>query len=189
MSTDIYKVTLKVLKKLEASLEYSETKSTLSHLRRSLGHNISESFAIWPLVFEELPPEYLSSSGKPTYQENAILSALQFYAMHQQGNSSSVNEVSGMSVGKALHSIREINNTALDKRFNAMITSRDFKELTTHLRHLISILKQKSSVRIDYAKLAEDLYWHQISKEAANQMRLRWGQDYYYYQKIEKEGK
>lgn len=188
MSKDLYKVTERIIFKIGERLDLSETKATLSHLRNSIGRDISETVEIWPLMFEEVPMEYLSQNGTPTRQENAILASLQLYALHQQGRSESVHETSRNSVGKALHYIRDLNNTALDRRFNALITSGNFKELTTHLRHLISILKQEADTKIDYAKLAEDFYWYQSSPETANRMRMRWGQDYYFYQTKEKEG-
>lgn len=188
MNEDLYKVTARIIYKLGERLELSETKATLSHLRNSIGRDISETVSVWPLMFEEVPLEYLSTNGTPTYQENAILASLQLYALHQQGKSKSMHEALGHSVGKALHSIRDTNDTALDRRFNALITSSNFTELTTHLRHLISILKQKADTRIDYAKLSEDFYWYQRSAESASRMRMRWGQDYYFYQTKEKEG-
>lgn len=188
MSSDLYKVTARIIFKLAERLELSETKAVLSHLRNSIGRDISETVEIWPLFFEEVPLEYLSTSGTPTHQENAILASLQLYALHQQGKSKSVHEASGNSVGKALHEMRDVNNTALDRRFNALITSGNFKELTTHLRHLISMLKQEAAAKIDYAKLAEDFYGYQRWPESANRMRMRWGQDYYFYQTKEKEG-
>lgn len=188
MSEDLRKVTARIIFKLGERLELSETKAVLSHLRNSIGRDASETLEVWLLMFEEVPLEYLSINGTPTRQENAILSALQLYALHQQGKSKNVHESSGDSIGKALHGIRMGDSTALDRRFNAMITSGNFKELTTHLRHLISILKQEADRKIDYAKLAEDFYWYQMSPEAANRMRMRWGQDYYFYQAKEKEG-
>ncbi len=182
MGKDIYKVSGRIIYKLGNRLELSETKATLSHLRNSIGRDLSETVAVWPLMFEEVSQEYLSRSGKPTYQENAILSSLQLYALHQQGKNKAVHDSSGDSVGKALSNVRDRENVALDRRFNAMVVSGRFKELTTHLRHLISILKQKTETKIDYAKLAEDLYWYQVSEESANRMRMRWGQDYYFTQ-------
>lgn len=169
-------------------MDLSETKTILSRLRNSTGRDISETVEIWSMVFEEIPMEYLSKNGIPTYQENAIISSLQLYAFHQQGKSKSVHEASGNSVGLALHEIRSADNVALDRRFNVLITSSNFKELITHLRHLMNILKQKTDVKVDYAKLSEDFYWYQMSKESANSMRMRWGQDYYFYHTSEKKG-
>lgn len=188
MSKDLYKVTARIIYKLGERLELSETRAILSHLRNSIGWDISETIEVWPLMFEEVPLEYLSTNGIPTYQENAILASLQLFALHQQGKSKSMHESPGNSIGKALHEIRKLDNIALDRRFNALITSSSFKELITHLRHLVSILKQKADIKIDYAKLAEEFYWYQVSPEAANRIRMRWGQDYYFYQVKEKEG-
>ncbi|WMC93083.1 type I-E CRISPR-associated protein Cse2/CasB [Kineothrix sp. MB12-C1] len=188
MSEGLYKVTERILCKLGERLELSETRAALSRLRNSIGRDISETVEIWPLVFEEVPVEYLSKNGIPTHEENAIVTSLQLYALHQQGRSDSVHKASKNSIGKALHTIRDMDNTALDRRFNSLITSGNFKELTTHLRHLISILKQEADTKIDYAKLAEDFYWYQSSPESANRMRMCWGQDYYFYQVKEKEG-
>lgn len=188
MSKDLYRVTAKILYLLGERLKLSDTKAILSRLRNSIGRDITETVAIWPLMFEEIPPEYLSINGIPTYEENAILLSLQLYALHQQGINQTVHESSGDSVGKALHDIRNSDNAALDRRFNALITSGNLDELATHLRHLISILKQKVNTKIDYAKLAEDFYWYQVSPEFANRMRMRWGQNYYFYHSKEKKG-
>ncbi len=188
MSNEIYKVTASIIFQLGNRLELSDTKAVLSRLRNSVGRDISETVAIWPLFFENVPHEYLSTSGRPSFEENAILASLQLYALHQQGKSDLMHEASGDNVGKALHSIRDPNSTALDRRFNVLITASSFKELINHLRHLISILKQKTETKIDYAKLAEDLFWYQVSHEYANHMRMRWGQDYYFYIAKEKEG-
>jgi CRISPR system Cascade subunit CasB len=158
MSEDLYRVTSKIIYELGERLELSETRAILSRLRNSIGRDISETVAIWPLIFEVVPKEYLSVSGTPTYQENAILSSLQLYALHQQGKSQSMHESSGDSVGSALRGIRDINDTATDRRFNALITSGNFAELTTHLRHLISILKQKTDIRVDHA-IRKKLAW------------------------------
>ena len=187
MKNNLYKVTSRIIFKMDKSLESSETKAILSRLRNSIGRDITETIAIWPLMFEEIPSNYLSIDGKPTYQESAILAALQLYALHQQGNRQSVNASTGESVGKALHEIRDLDNPALDQRFNALITSGNFEEMIVHLRHLISILKQKMDTKIDYAKLADDFYWYQITRESANRMRMRWGQDYYFYNQKKKE--
>lgn len=188
MSDDLYKVTERILCKLGKRLELSETRAALSRLRNSIGRDISETVEIWPLVFEEVPVEYLSKNGIPTHEENAIVTSLQLYALHQQGKDKSVHESSCNSIGKALHEIRDMDNTALDRRFNSLITSGNFKELTTHLRQLVKILRKKPDIKIDYAKLAEDFYYYQKSPESANRMRMRWGQDYYFYQMKEKEG-
>lgn len=188
MNREIYKTTANIIYKLGNKLDTAESKATLANLRNSIGKDLSKTVEIWPLVFAQMPEDYLSIDGNPTYEENAILTALQLYALHQQGKSEMVHKASGHSVGRAFRSIRGENETSLDRRFNTMITASGFKELTTHLRHIISIFKQKDDGKIDYAKLAEDMFWYQISLESANRMRMRWGQDYYFKPIKEKEG-
>ena len=99
---------------------------------------------MWPILFENLPEEFLSSYQQPSYEELAIYTALQLYALHQQGVSTSVmldDSKPYENIGFALGKLRkEDNTTSIDRRFNTMITSSTFEELTYHLRHLISLL-------------------------------------------------
>lgn len=60
-----------------------------------------------------------------------------------------------------------------------MITSSTFEELSNHLRHMIRLLKSKSNVQVDYAKLAEDLY--QFLRGNREKIRLSWAREYYRY--------
>lgn len=180
MNEEIGRVTTRIIERIGNTLDNSDTKAILSKLRNSIGQEFTSTVEIWQIMFEELPIEYLSKQGEPTYQEIAILSTLQLYALHQQGIMDSVHK-SSIGVGKALRIIRDSEKESLDQRFNTMITADSIAELLTHLRHLICILKQKQKedAKIDYGKLASDLYWYQISSDNANRMRLRWGQDYY----------
>ena len=74
--------------------------------------------------------------------------------------------------------ILNLLSTAVDRRFNIMITSSTFEELIYHLRHLLTLLKTKSSeTKINYARLAEDLYW--FLKDYQESVRLNWARQYY----------
>ncbi len=191
----------KIIIKFHNTLDTSGTRASLANLRNSIGRNLSDTVDVWPEVFSEMPSEFLSRNGKITGEENAIFSALQLYALHQQGSVESVHspfvpeyenedqkkiinfpEDLGISLNKLRREVEDSNS--LDRRFNAMITSKNFDEIIIHLRHLIKILKGKSSIKIDYVKLAEDLYW--IQKSTGEQTRLKWGQNYY---RIRKEDK
>lgn len=195
----VYTVTGRVLGKFNNTLDTSRSKALLAHLRNSIGHDISHTVDVWHDVFAEMPIEFLSKNGVATKEENSIFVAIQLYAMHQQGLQDSVHTydlTDGMqeldsqskmkmntryyNIGHSLRALREpgeFNST--DQRFNAMITASGFSELIVHLRHLISILKskEKAKVKINYALLAEDLFWYQNGKR--EQIRLRWGQSYY----------
>ena len=119
---------------------------------------------------------------------------MQLYARHQQGNPCSVNlnnsqqanvetqVVEGKSrwanMGDALRTLRnDPHREGIDRRFNAMITATTIEELLTHLRHLISILKAKNDVKVNYANLSQDLLW--LQRGQAERVRMRWGQSYY----------
>lgn len=186
----VYKVTSRILGKLHNTLETSRTRATLAHLRNSIGHDISHTVEVWKDVFSEMPIEFLSRDGLVTKEENAVFVALQLYALHQQGLSESVHEkesnggtrgekkIRSSNIGHSLKTLRDPKEySGIDRRFNAMITSSSFQELVVHLRHLVSILKSKSKVKVNYARLADDLFWYQNGRK--EQVRLRWGQSYY----------
>lgn len=172
----------RILKELYAMQEYSTGKAILSRLRNSIGRDYVDMADIMPVVFERLPESFLGNSKKMTDEEMCILSCLQLYAIHQQGEDLCVNtaEEGYSNVGTSLKSLRVGDDTtAPDRRFNAMITSTDFDELTVHLRHLIRLLKSKQKgVRIDYGRLAEDLYYIRKNKNKDN-IILNWAREYY----------
>ena len=172
----------RILKELYAIQEYSTGKAILSRLRNSIGRDYADMADIMPFVFDKLPESFLGNSKKMTDEEMCILSCLQLYARHQQGEDLCVNTTEGeySNVGTSLKSLRVGDDaTAVDRRFNAMITSIDFDELIVHLRHLIRLLKSKQKgERIDYARLADDLYWIRKNKNKEN-IILNWAREYY----------
>lgn len=172
----------RILKELYAMQEYSAGKAILSRLRNSIGRDYADMAGIMPFVFYQLPESFLGNSKKMTDEEMCILSCLQLYAIHQQGEDLCVatTEDGYSNVGTSLKLLRVGDDaTAVDRRFNAMITSTDFDELIVHLRHLIRLLKSKQKgARIDYARLADDLYWIRKNKNKEN-IILNWAREYY----------
>lgn len=82
------------------------------------------------------------------------------------------------NLGASLRALRAGDATqAADRRFNAMITATTFNELANHLRHLIKLLKSKTEAKVNYAQLAQDLYWFQLGYQS--DIRLKWSRDYY----------
>lgn len=172
----------RILKELYAMQEYSAGKAILSRLRNSIGRDYADMADIMPFVFYQLPESFFGNSKKMTDEEMCILSCLQLYAIHQQGEDLCVatTEDGYSNVGTSLKLLRVGDDvTASDRRFNAMITSTDFDELIVHLRHLIRLLKSKQKgARIDYARLADDLYWIRKNKNKEN-IILNWAREYY----------
>ena len=76
------------------------------------------------------------------------------------------------------------------RRLNAAATANTPTALAHYLRGLIQLLRA-SSIPVDYADLAGDIYLYQLS-DYSGQVRLKWGQDFYrqYHKKsINKESK
>lgn len=175
-------VTRKILMKLSNQLQTPSGKATLARLRHSIGRPINEAKEVWPILFENLPEKFLSQDREESFEEISILTAVQLYSLHQQGVSQSVYEKgldSHQNVGNSLKKLRKGDDTtAVDRRFNVMITSSTFEELIYHLRHLIMLLKTKSSeTKVDYARLSNDLYW--FLRDYQGTTRLNWARQYY----------
>ena len=174
----VYSTTNKIIFSLEESKELSKTKATLSNLRNSVGRPSAENLEGIKLLYQFIPEEFYTKYSKLTYEENAILTTLQLYAIHQQSEVDSVNNTEKKdgwdNVGESIAEIRtEDNFLSLDRRFNAMITSQSFEELSNHLRQLIKILKgSKELIKINYPKLAQDLY--DFARGYDERVRLNW---------------
>ncbi|WP_311562145.1 type I-E CRISPR-associated protein Cse2/CasB [Peptoniphilus duerdenii] len=179
----VYSTTNKIIFSLEESKELSKTKATLSNLRNSVGRPSAENLEGIKLLYQFIPEEFYTKYSKLTYEENAILTTLQLYAIHQQSEVDSVNNTEKKdgwdNVGESIAEIRtEDNFLSLDRRFNAMITSQSFEELSNHLRQLIKILKgSKELIKINYPKLAQDLY--DFARGYDERVRLNWSRAYY----------
>jgi CRISPR system Cascade subunit CasB len=78
------------------------------------------------------------------------------------------------------------DSSAIDRRFNVLITSTTYEEFYYHLRQMVNLLRSnKRILPVNYARLAEDLYWFQRGYE--ENIRLRWAQNYYRRIKEEEE--
>ncbi|EJN94200.1 type I-E CRISPR-associated protein Cse2/CasB [Streptococcus ratti] len=186
----VYSVTKKIVTKLTNQLDTSAGKAMLARLRHSAGKPISEAKEVWPILFENLPETFLSQYDDASYEETAILTAIQLYALYQQGRAQSVfDEVAEkhQNIGYSLKNLRREEDTiAVDRRFNTMITATTFDELTHHLRHLVTLLKAKSpETKIDFARLSADLYW--FLRDYPETVRLNWARQYYKHSSKEEE--
>lgn len=180
----VHSVTNGIVFKLDQTLETSSTKATLANLRNSIGKPLSESLAIWPLMFENLPEEFLSQSQLLSKKEIAIITALQLYALYRQGKKTPIfqepKEARSQNIGCSFSVLRTGDNAvSTDRRFNALVTAATYDELSHHLRQMINLLKAKTSgeAEIDFGKLAQDLYLFLIGKD--EKIRLNWARSYY----------
>ncbi|PVY95505.1 CRISPR system Cascade subunit CasB [Ezakiella coagulans] len=190
-----YNTAKSILIKLDSTRDASSTKALLANMRNSADKDISNNVDALAYVFSNLSYGEDDRGGELSYMEQAIFTAIQMYAIHQQSNVESVLKFGNddenesrekkykANIGDALATLRSDESESIDKRFNAMITATNFNKLSYHLRQMIKILKSKSDAKVDYAKLAEHLYWFMIGRK--EEVRLSWARSYYKYRKNE----
>lgn len=182
---EIYKVTNKIIKNIDNHPSPAYKRQTLAKIRNSIGKPINEATEVWPLLFDNLPEGFLGDNRGASFEEQSILTCLQLYALHQQANDKPVySEFDNYNnIGFSLKEMRtEENSGALDRRFNAMLISETFTEVSNHLRHLIKLLRAKSpETKINYGNLSQDLYW--FLRGYKKEVRLNWARQYYWTNK------
>lgn len=178
-------VSSQIFSRLAKSKDSPSGKAHLARLRNSIGKPGHNSHEVWPLLFENLPEYFLGYTGELSHEERAILTSLQLYALHQQGLSSNVlidldlHPYSNIGTSFKEMRLEEKNRLSTDRRFNTLISSATFQELTHHLRQMVSLYRSrtKEAGKINYSQLAEDLYWY--SRGYGDSVRLKWAREYY----------
>ena len=177
----IFSTTKSVIFSIRNMTDESSQKATLAKLRNSIGKPLTENIGVIAMVFENAPDEFLGKRGQLSWGEDAILTAIQLFALHQQGKTESVmqEDEKNISIGASLGYLRNSDDSkSVDRRFNAMISSSTLDEIKTHLRHLIKLLKSREpNVKVDYALLGKDLF--RIAKGYKEDVALMWARDYY----------
>lgn len=169
-------------------------KAALSALRSSSRLNGNRAQKVWPVFLSNLNEKYLSKTGKATRAEMAVFVAVRMYALHQQSSDDCVfarkryssADVTGVENGLELFEVLnqlskvEESRVALERRVQALLGTTNFTAVVDQLIHLMQIIKgKKLRIRIDYARLAGDLYRFQLGYRQANEVRLHWGEQYY----------
>lgn len=190
---NVYRETVRILRKLDNTRENPSTKAIFANIRNSINKDSSVNMDALAFVFQNIPEEFLGFNKNLNDYEKAILTAVQMYALHQQAKIESVLKLDyeegekRQNLGDALSSLRSDDSKAIDRRFNAMITSSNFEELSHHLRQMIKLLKAKSDAKVDYASLADDLYW--FLKNQREGLKIKWSRSYYKLNKKERDDK
>lgn len=189
---NVYSETARILRMLDNTKNIPKTHGLLANIRNSINKDTAKNIDALAYVFQNLPEEFLGTKKDLNNYEKAIFTAIQMYALHQQSNVNSVlkldyqNGDKRQNLGDALSTLRSPDSKSTDVRFNAMVTSSNFEELQNHLRQLIKILKAKSEVKVDYASLADDLYWFLLNKKDG--VKIKWARSYYGFKKEQTEG-
>lgn len=185
-------VTGEILCELDALRDTGSGKALLANLRASVGKTPSRMSAVWPIFFAHLPEIYLSRDGNPTKQELAILHALQYYALYQQGCSHSVlakyEHNYQSNFGTSLADLRVGNEVeAIDRCFRILLCADDFAIFAYRARQLLLVLKgrTKGKTIVDFSRLASDFY--RFLQGYQEEVRFQWAETYY-QRKIEHKG-
>ncbi len=187
MTYEIERATDRVIRSLYS--DGNPNKAVLSSARGAASMTNRRAQGVWPIMLANLDAKFLSRTGQPTHAEVAVYSAIHFYAIHQQGKTQFVygpanqtDETKGKTLFSALADLRknEKTRTALDRRVQPLLATTNVNSVINSIEHLVEILKASNwEQKIDYARLAQDLYRFQGSYEQANSVRLLWGQQYF----------
>ena len=173
------------LHRLQA-LPDNQRRAELAKLRRGIGHAPGELPELWGSFLLEMPESFQSRSA-PSAAEWAVYLALTLYALHQQGEENvSMNE-KGCTLGRAVRLLAQNSAAAAQdwiessvlRRFNALATADSMPEVSHYLRGMVQLFRgNEPKLKLDYPRLAVELYRFQLPDQAAN-VRLQWGRDLY----------
>lgn len=190
--SNVYNVTAKILRKINQTKDTSSTRALFANIRNSINKSSSNNLDTLAFVFNNMPEEYIGFGKELSDYEQAILTAIQMYALHQQSNEKSVLKIEynegekRQNLGDALSTLRGSDNKSIDRRFNAMILSSNYLQLQNHLRQFIKLLKAKSDAKVDYASVADDLFW--FLKNQKDGVKIKWSRSYYKFRKVNDKG-
>ena len=168
------------------SLPDNQRRAELAKLRRGIGHAPGELPELWGSFLLGMPESFQGRSA-PSEAEWAVYLALTLYALHQQGEENvSMNE-KGCTLGRAVRLLAQNSAAAAQdwtessvlRRFNALATADSMPEVSHYLRGMVQLFRgNEPKLKLDYPRLAVELYRFQLPDQAAN-VRLQWGRDLY----------
>ncbi|WP_338208591.1 type I-E CRISPR-associated protein Cse2/CasB [Lactiplantibacillus paraxiangfangensis] len=191
MTYEIEAATDRIIRTLNRNGGDTRDKAVLSSLNHASSITSQRAQAVWPVLMANLDRSQLSHNGVPTRGEVAVYTAVRLYANYQQGQEAFVYGPSGSSKGKqpegvqffvALAKLRQKEGTSksFGGRVQNVLETTNAASVINGLSHLNKILKGRNGAqKIDFARLAQDLYRLQANYEQAMQVQLLWGQQYF----------
>ncbi|GAA1870955.1 type I-E CRISPR-associated protein Cse2/CasB [Myceligenerans crystallogenes] len=185
----VYRFTAQQVLKLQRDRDQSGSGGSravalLARLRRVATAEPGTDPGVWDATLDGAPGS--PSDGRisePTREERAIHLALAMYATAQQGVADAAH-AQGAGLGTAVQQLERLRPGAGDsgrspvrRRFDALATATDLPELAVHLRGLVTQMRG-TTARLDYARLASDLFWYQVPGRAGS-VRRTWARDFY----------
>ena len=111
-------------------------KALLANLRRGAGKAPGELPALWGVLLEDFPEEWMNSRGAPSRAEWAAYIALTLFAVHQQGNDPAASPMhcAGCPLGRAVRRLVPADDVDAEirilRRFEQMATAVSYTHLT-----------------------------------------------------------
>lgn len=156
-----------IIKAIETSPQKRAILASLRSSQDILDPHLTQAY---PVIFRYLTDSQLSTSGKPTYTENAVFTALKIYAINQID----FDDKNAKSFFKGLNIYR---NASLDTRFANLQSLTEYTSINNVLANLMH--QFKGTKDIDFPQLGQDVYALQFSYDSLRQVMLKWAQDYY----------
>lgn len=165
-------------------------KGALAALRTSKSITDPGATVVWPYILANLDEQDLSRTGTPTREEIAVYTAIRLYAIYQQGVEQLLytpyykrnDGDKTLTLFQAMAGIQNAGDdaTALRRQITQVLATTNFETTINSLTRLVGVLKgKKTGAVVDFAQLAEDIFWYQTGYKSANKVRLQWGQDFY----------
>ena len=175
---------IRQLRRLQV-LPEPQRRAELAELRRGVGRQPGDLPALWGALLADMP-EQLQGSNGPSKAEWAVYTALTLFALHQQGEAGVSMNQPGRTLGGAVRQLAEKTAAGQDwtessvlRRFNALATADSMPEVSHYLRGMVQLFRgNEPKLKLDYPRLAVELYRFQLPDQAAN-VRLQWGRDLY----------
>lgn len=170
---------------LKKNDEIGNVSAQLAFLRKGIGHIPGELPEIYGLFLQDMPEDFWNDNGTITKEEWSCYIALTLYALHQQGNKISLHNMHtderiSIARGMKILAVAMGDSNAeerMQKKLQALISSKDMREFSYHCKNIIQLLKSKN-ITINYVDFAKDIYDFQY-QESKNRISLKWGQDFY----------
>lgn len=165
------------------------SRQNLALLRRGVGHNPDDLPEVWGVVFANAPESLYGNGSVVSKQEDAVFTALTFFAMHATGGNVQAAYAKNVSLTAALSHLKSsgkliTDDTALCREAQKLMTSKSLSELKAHAQRVIHRCRSKG-VGLDYAMLAKDIFWWSLGGDSRKSVLLRWSRDFYAMNKKE----
>lgn len=161
----------------------SYSRQSMALLRKGVGHAPDDLPDVCGFVFANVPEELCGSGSVFSKPEEAVFTALTFFAMHATGSNASSAYAKGVSLTAALFKLKApdksiTEDTALCREAQRLMTSKSMSELKAHMRRMIQRCRAKA-IGFDYAMLAKDLFWWSLGGDSRKTVLRRWSRDFY----------